>query len=111
VNGDETEGLGAVGGNPAAATEELKPLERLGPARLGAECQRSDSALRVCYRRCEEQRNTGCHSLASPLAFGGCVGNEVDDTSGEDKASVKQHKAKPYLFSRLVWCGRNGASA
>lgn len=28
MNGDETEGLGAVGGNPAAATEELKPLER-----------------------------------------------------------------------------------
>ena len=73
MNGDETEGLGAVGGNPAAATEELKPLERLGPARLGAECQRSDTALRVWERRCAEQRNTGCHSLASPLALGRCV--------------------------------------
>ena len=57
------------------------------------------------------QRNTGCRSLASPLALGGCVGNVVDDTSEEDEASVKEHKAKPYLFSRQVWCGRNGASA
>lgn len=47
MNGDETEGLGAVGGNPVAATKELKPLERLGPAHQGAERQRSDSALRV----------------------------------------------------------------
>ena len=30
-------GLGAVGGNPVAATEELKPLEHLGPAQQGAE--------------------------------------------------------------------------
>ena len=105
MNGDETEGLGAVGGNPAAATEELKPLERLGPARLGAECQRSDTALRVCERRCGGKRNTACHSLASPLALGGGVGNEVDDSSGEDEASVKGLKAKPYLF------GRSGADA
>lgn len=111
MNGDETEGLGAVGGNPAAATEELKPLERLGPARLGAECQRSDTALRVWERRCAEQRNTGCHSLASPLALGRCVSSVADDTSGEDGASVKEIKAKPYLFSRQVWCGRNGALA
>lgn len=34
MNGDETEGLGAVGGNHAAATEELKPLERIGPAQM-----------------------------------------------------------------------------
>ena len=106
MNGDETEGLGAVGGNPAAATEELKPLERLGPARLGAECQRSDTALRVWERRCAEQRNTGCHSLASPLALGRCVSSVADDTSGEDGASVKEIKAKPYLFS-----GRSGADA
>lgn len=98
--------LGRLCVNPAAATEELKPLERIGPALRGAECQRSDSALRVCERRCAEQRNTGCHSLASPLALGGCVGNGVDDTSGEDEASVKRHKAKPYLFS-----GRSGADA
>ena len=99
-------GLGAVGVNPVAATEELKPLERLGPAQQGEECQRSDSALRVCERRCAEQRNTGCHSLASPLALGGGVGNVVDDTSGEDEASVIEYKAKPYLFS-----GRSGADA
>ena len=37
---------------------------------------------------------------------GGGGGNEVDDTSGEDEASVKQHKAKPYLFP-----GRSGADA
>lgn len=106
MNGDETEGLGAVGVNPAAATEELKPLERLGPAQQGAECQRSDSALRVCERRCGEQRNTGCLSLASPPALGGCVGNEVDDTSVEDEASVKQDKAKPYLPDRHCGSGR-----
>ena len=52
------------------------------------------------------QRNTGCRSLASPLALGGCVGNVVDDTSGEDEASVKEHKAKPYILS-----GRSGADA
>lgn len=52
------------------------------------------------------QRNTGCRSLASPLALGGCVGNVVDDTSEEDETSVKEHKAKPYLFP-----GRSGADA
>ena len=52
------------------------------------------------------KRNTICRSLASPLALGGCVGNEVDDISGEDEASVNGHKAKPYLFS-----GRSGADA
>ena len=52
------------------------------------------------------ERNTVCHSLAFPFALGGCVGNEVDDTSGEDEASVKEIKAKPYLFS-----GRSGADA
>ena len=52
------------------------------------------------------QRNTGCRSLASPLALGGCVGNVVDDTSEEDEASVKEHKVKPYLFP-----GRSGADA
>lgn len=41
-----------------------------------------------------------------PLDFGGCVGNVVDDSSVEDEASVKQHKAKPYLF-----LGRSGADA
>ena len=30
-------GLGAVGVNPAAATEELKSLERIGPVRQRAE--------------------------------------------------------------------------
>ena len=30
----------------------------------------------------------------------------MDDTSEEDEASVKEHKAKPYLFS-----GRSGADA
>ena len=73
--------------------------------------ERSDSALRVWERRCGEQRNTVCRSLASPLAIGGCVGNEADDTSGEDEAGVKGIKAKPYLFPRQVWCGRNGAEA
>ena len=52
------------------------------------------------------KRNTVCHSLAFPLALGGCVGSELDDTSGEDEASVKEIKAKPYLFS-----GRSGADA
>lgn len=106
MNGDGTEGLGSVGVSPVVATEEQKPLERIGPAQQVAECQRSDSSLRVCERRCAEKRNTGCHSLAFPLALGGGVGNEVDDTSGVDEASVKQHKAKPYLFS-----GRSGADA
>lgn len=82
MNGDGTEGLGSVGVNPVVATEEQKPLERIGPAQQVAECQRSDSSLRVCERRCAEKRNTGCHSLAFPLALGGGVGNEVDDTSG-----------------------------
>lgn len=90
--------------NPAAATQELKPLERLGPAQQRAECQRSDSSLRVCEGRCGEERNAVCHSLASPLALGGCVSNEVEDTSVEDEACVKEIKAKPYLFS-----GRSGA--
>lgn len=54
MNGDETEGLGAVGVNPVTASEELKPLERIGPALQGAKYQRSDSALRVCERRCAE---------------------------------------------------------
>lgn len=45
MNGDETEGLGAVGVNPAAATEELKPLERIGPAQM----ERSDNgAIPLC---------------------------------------------------------------
>ena len=52
------------------------------------------------------KRNTICHSLAFPLTLGGYVGNEVEDTSGEDEASVKEIKAKPYLFS-----GRSGADA
>lgn len=66
MNGDGTEGLGSVGVNPVVATEEQKPLERIGPAQQVAECQRSDSSLRVCERRCAEKRNTGCHSLAFP---------------------------------------------
>lgn len=76
--------------NPAAATEELKPLERIGPARME---RGVNGAIPLCesVRDGVESRNTGCHSLASPLAPGGCVGNEVDDTSGEDEASVKQH--------------------
>lgn len=52
------------------------------------------------------KRNTVCHSLASPLALEGGVSSIADDTSGEDKASVKEIKAKPYLFP-----GRSGADA
>ena len=38
-------GLGAVGVNPVAATEELKPLERIGPAQM----ERSDNgAIPLC---------------------------------------------------------------
>lgn len=45
MNGDETEGLGAVGGNPAAATEELKPLEpRPGTTGSGVPTERYRSA-------------------------------------------------------------------
>lgn len=52
------------------------------------------------------KRNTVCHSLASPLALEGGVSSIADDTSGEDEASVKEIKAKPYLFP-----GRSGADA
>ena len=98
--------LGKLRGNPAVATEELKHLERIGPARQGAECQRSDSALRVCEKRCGEERNAVCHSLASPLVLEGGVRSVADDTSGEEEASVNEIKAEPYLFP-----GRSGADA
>ena len=52
------------------------------------------------------KRNTVCHSLASPLALEEGVSSIADDTSGEDEASVKEIKAKPYLFP-----GRSGADA
>ena len=53
------------------------------------------------------RRNKPLERVYIPLlVLGGGVGNEVDDTFGEDEASVKQHKAKPYLFP-----GRSGADA
>lgn len=60
MNGDETEGLGAVGVNPAAATEELKPLERIGPAQM----ERSvNGAIPLC-----ESARDGVQSSGTPAA-------------------------------------------
>ena len=62
MNGDETEGLGAVGVNPVAATEGLKPLERLGPAQMERASKKSRRSLTSFHGRSgadamERQRN------------------------------------------------------
>ena len=77
ANGDETAGLGAVGENHAAATEEPKSLERLGPTQTVAKRHRSEGESVAGGK-------AAGHCLAFLLALGRGVGNAVDDTSAEE---------------------------
>ena len=74
MNGDETEGLGAVGGNPVAATEELKPLERIGQARM----ERSGN---VAIPHCESVRD-GVQSSGTPAVTVSRLCSPPEDVSG-----------------------------
>ncbi len=70
--------LGRLCGNPAAATEELKPLERIGPAQME---RSANGAIPLCESVADGVQSSGtagCHSLASPLAPGGCVSSVAD---------------------------------
>lgn len=58
MNEDETEELGAVGGNPVAATEELKLLEHIGPAQM-------ERSLNGAIPLCESVRD-GVESSGTP---------------------------------------------
>lgn len=73
VNGDETEGLGAVGVNPVAATEGLKPLERLGPAQM----ERSDN---IAIPLCESGRD-GVQSSGTPAVTVSRLRSPSEDVS------------------------------
>lgn len=73
MNGDETEGLGAVGGNPVAATEELKSLERIGPAQM----ERSDNiAIPLC-----ESVTAGVQSSGTPAVTVSPLRSPSEDVS------------------------------
>ena len=72
MNGDETEGLGAVGGNPAAATEELKPLL---PARHDWE-RSANGAIPLC-----ESGRDGVQSSGTPAVTVSRLRSSSEDVS------------------------------
>ena len=96
-NGDETAGLGAVGGNHAAATEEPKSLERLGPTQTIAECSSA-----IPYWASEWPECNAGHCLAFLLALGRGVRNEAIaqcstllQRNSEQVDEFKAHSALP----------------
>lgn len=74
MNGDETDGLGAVGVNPVAATEELKPLERIGPAQME---RRANVAIPLC-----ESVRDGVQSRGTPAVTVSRFRSPSEDVSG-----------------------------
>lgn len=74
MNVDETEGLGGVGVNPVAATEELKHQERLGPAQM----ERSDN---VAIPLCESVRD-GVQRSGTPAVTVSRLRSPSEEVSG-----------------------------
>lgn len=74
MNGDETEGLGAVGVNPVAATEELKSLERIGPAQME---RSANGAIPLC-----ESARDGVQSSGTPAVTVSRLRSPSEDVSG-----------------------------
>lgn len=110
VNGDETEGLGAVGVNPVAATEGLKPPERLDPAQM----ERSDN---IAIPLCESVRD-GVEGNGAPAVTVSRLRSPSEEVSGTKwralpermkRASKKSRRSLTSFPAGLVWTQWSGS--
>lgn len=92
VNRDETEGLGAVGVNPVAATEGLKPLERLGPTQM----ERSDN---IAIPLCESVRD-GVEGNVTPAVTVSRLRSPSEEVSGTKWTTLPERMRRASKDSR-----------